>query len=88
MGLLNGARQTGKTTLAQAIADLTVAQYFTLDDTSVLGLGAGDPNGFIRNLKSPVVIEEIQKTRELLPAIKLAADQNHQPGRFLLTGSN
>ena len=29
--LLNGARQTGKTTLAQAIAGKTGAQYFTLD---------------------------------------------------------
>lgn len=85
--LLNGARQTGKTTLAQAIADRTGAQYFTLDDAATLGLAAGDPNGFIRNLKGPVVIDEIQKAHELFPAIKLAVDRDRQPGRFLLTGS-
>jgi predicted AAA+ superfamily ATPase len=85
--LLNGARQTGKTTLAQAIADRTGAQYFTLDDAATLGLAAGDPNGFIRNLKGPVVIDEIQKAEELFPAIKLAVDRDRQPGRFLLTGS-
>jgi len=85
--LLNGARQTGKTTLAQSIADRTGAQYFTLDDAATLGLAAGDPNGFIRNLKGPVVIDEIQKAQELFPAIKLAVDRDRQPGRFLLTGS-
>ena len=85
--LLNGARQTGKTTLAQALADRTGAQYFTLDDAATLGLVAGDPNGFIRNLKGPVVIDEIQKAPELFPAIKLAVDRDRQPGRFLLTGS-
>ena len=48
--LLNGARQTGKTTLAQALAEKTGAQYFTLDDAATLALAAGDPTGFVRNL--------------------------------------
>ena len=34
--LLNGARQTGKTTLVQAMATRTGAQYFTLDDAATL----------------------------------------------------
>ncbi|MGE3313109.1 MAG: ATP-binding protein [Limisphaerales bacterium] len=85
--LVNGARQTGKTTLAQALADRNGAQYFTLDDAATLGLVAADPNGFIRNLKGPVVIDEIQKAQALFPAIKLAVDQDRKPGRFLLTGS-
>lgn len=41
--LLNGARQTGKTTLAQALATRTCTQYFSLDDAATLGLVAGDP---------------------------------------------
>jgi len=85
--LLNGARQTGKTTLAQAIAGKTGADYFTLDDAATLALAAGDPAGFIRNLTGPVVLDEIQKAPDLFPAIKLAVDRNRQPGRFLLTGS-
>ena len=85
--LLNGARQTGKTTLAQSIAEQTGAQYFTLDDAATLALAAGDPAGFIRNLSDPVVLDEIQKAPDLFPAIKLAVDRNRQPGRFLLTGS-
>ena len=85
--LLNGARQTGKTTLCQAIAGKTGAQYFTLDDAATLALAAGDPTGFIRNLSGPVVLDEIQKAPALFPAIKLAVDRNREPGRFLLTGS-
>jgi len=54
--LLNGARQTGKTTLAQAMAARSGAQYFTLDDAATLALAAGDPAGFIRNLTGPVVL--------------------------------
>jgi hypothetical protein len=85
--LINGARQTGKTTLAQAIAGKMDSQYFTLDDAATLGLAAGDPVGFIRNLSGPVVLDEIQKAPELFSAIKLAVDRNRHPGRFLLTGS-
>ena len=85
--LLNGARQTGKTTLAQELATAPGSQYFTLDDAATLALAAGDPAGFIRNLTGPVVIDEIQKAPELFPAIKRAVDQHRQPGRFLLTGS-
>jgi len=45
---LNGARQTGKTTLARAMAEKTGAEYFTLDDAATLVLAASDPVGFIR----------------------------------------
>jgi hypothetical protein len=85
--LLNGARQTGKTTLAQELATAPGRQYFTLDDAATLALAAGDPSGFIRNLTGPVVIDEIQKAPDLFPAIKRSVDQDRQPGRFLLTGS-
>jgi uncharacterized protein len=85
--LLNGARQTGKTTLAQVLAAGSGAQYFTFDDSATLALAAGDPSGFIRNLTGPVVLDEIQKAPDLFPAIKLAVDKDRQPGRFLLTGS-
>ena len=57
--LLNGARQTGKTTRVQAITEKTAAQDFTLDDAATLALAAGDPSGFIRNLNGLVVLDEI-----------------------------
>lgn len=85
--LLNGARQTGKTTLARSIAEDSGADYFTLDDSATLSLIAGDPSGFIRNLRGPVVLDEIQRVPDLFSAIKISVDKNRRPGRFLLTGS-
>ena len=85
--LLSGARQTGKTTLARAIAERTGAQYFTLDDAATLALASADAMGFLRNLDGPVVLDEIQKAPNLFPAIKVLVDEHRRPGRFLLTGS-
>lgn len=85
--LLNGARQTGKTTLAREIGWDTGAEYVTLDDAATHAAAADDPSGFIRALSGPAVIDEIQRVPELFPAIKLAVDRRRTPGRFLVTGS-
>lgn len=85
--LINGARQTGKTTLAQVLAAELGAQFFTFDDSATFALAASDPNGFIRNLSGPAILDEIQKIPALFPAIKHTVDRDRQPGRFLLTGS-
>jgi len=85
--LLNGARQTGKTTLVQWLGREHPRRYVTLDDANTLAAARADPGGFIGRLDSPVVLDEVQRAPELFPAIKLAVDRNRQPGRFLLTGS-
>lgn len=86
--LLNGARQTGKSTLVKAIAENEFpAQYLTLDDFSILAAVRRDPAGFLAGLDGPVIIDEVQKAPELFVAIKAAVDRKRQPGRFLLTGS-
>lgn len=86
--LLQGARQVGKSTVAQEIASGPhPARYLTLDDAVVQAAATSDPEGFIAGLEGPVVIDEIQRTPELLLPIKAAVDRNRQPGRFLLTGS-
>lgn len=85
--LLNGARQAGKSTLVQSVADGERAQYLTLDDATVLAAASRDPGGFIAGLGGPVILDEVQRAPGLFPAIKLAVDRGRQPGRFLLTGS-
>jgi uncharacterized protein len=85
---LQGARQTGKSTLAKKIAeDLYPAQYYSLDTLSVLAAAQNDPEGFIAGLNGPAVIDEVQRAPELMLAVKSAVDADRKPGRFLLTGS-
>ena len=83
--VVTGARQTGKSTLAQ---ELTPGgrRYFTLDDLDVLDAARRDPDVIVGG-SEPVTIDEVQREPDLLHAIKRAIDQNRQPGRFLLTGS-
>ena len=86
--LLHGARQTGKSTLAQWLAsEKHPARYLTLDDAGVLAATRGDPAGFLSGLDGPVVIDEVQRAPELFLAIKAAVDRDRRPGHFLLTGS-
>jgi predicted AAA+ superfamily ATPase len=86
--LVNGARQTGKSTLMQS-AELTKRgrQYLAFDDPGVLAAAKRDPNGFIAGLNTPVNLDEVQHVPELFPAIKVAIDRKREPGRFLPTGS-
>lgn len=86
--LLNGARQTGKSTLAQALAGGDhPAAYFTLDDATVLNAAATDGASFIAGLPERVVLDEVQRVPALFLALKAEVDRRRQSGRFLLTGS-
>ncbi len=85
--LLNGARQTGKSTLVQALAASEGRRYFTLDDHATLAAATGDPAGFIAGINGAVALDEVQRAPALFLAIKAAVDRDRKPGRFLLTGS-
>jgi len=86
---LRGARQTGKSTLAQAlVSGPWPGRYLTLDDPAVLSAAQSDPAGFASGLDGPVVIDEVQRAPGLFLAIKATVDRDRQPGRFLLTGSS
>jgi predicted AAA+ superfamily ATPase len=86
--LLTGARQVGKSTLAQGlIGPSWKARYVTLDDRNILDSALRDPDGLIAGLDGPAVLDEVQRAPDLLRAIKKSVDENNKPGRFLLTGS-
>ena len=85
---VNGARQTGKSTLVQKlITRKHPAQYLTFDDSNVLSAASSDPAGFIAGLEGSLIIDEVQRVPDLFLAIKAEVDKNRKPGRFLLTGS-
>ena len=86
--LVNGARQTGKSTLVQS-AELAKQDrhYLTFDDPGILAAAKRDPNGFVAGLTAPVTLDEVQHVPEIFPVVKAAIDRKREPGRFLLTGS-
>ena len=82
---LLGPRQSGKTTLARQLAPKRA--YFSLDAPGHQRTATADPSGFVASLPDKCILDEVQRVPGLLPAIKLAVDDDRRPGRFLLTGS-
>jgi uncharacterized protein len=86
--LLLGARQVGKSTLVGEIASsLGAARPVTLDDATARAAVDDDPTGFVAALPRPAIVDEAQRSPELLLAVKEAVDRDPSPGQFLLTGS-
>lgn len=83
--LLVGARQTGKSTLAQTL--VPPSRYLTLDDATILASARAAPSEFVAGFDHLVVIDEVQRSPGLLSAIKASVDRRRSAGRFLLTGS-
>lgn len=85
--LVNGPRQSGKTTLVTSSMD--TGTFRSLDEAGVLNAALADPAGFIAAGRRPVVIDEIQRGGEtLVRAIKASVDRDSSPGQFVLTGSS
>ena len=86
--VLLGARQTGKTTLLRALPLLEGRPYLTLDDFDLRVEAEAEPEAVVARAPS-LVLDEVQRARDLLIAVKRAvdADQARTPGRFVLTGS-
>jgi hypothetical protein len=84
---LSGARQTGKSTLAQQLARARSMPYVTLDEATAYAAAAADPQGYLKGLGPVAAIDEVQRVPGLFRALKAAVDTDRKPGRFLLTGS-
>jgi predicted AAA+ superfamily ATPase len=82
---ITGPRQSGKTTLAKMVFDQH--EYVTLEDPDEREYALNDPRGFLRRFKGSIILDEIQRTPELLSYIQGIVDSDDSPGRFILTGS-
>ena len=83
--VVTGARQTGKTTLAQRLAP-GPRRFTTLDDLDALDAAQHDPDRLLGG-RDAITLDEIQRAPSLLAAIKRHVDSRRTSGRFLLTGS-
>lgn len=86
---ISGARQVGKSTLAQALARDRRALVLNLDERAIMLSARMDPDGFVRQHSDGLlVIDEVQRVPELLQAIKASLEEDRRPRRFLITGSS
>ncbi len=84
--LLTGPRQCGKTTLLRKL--FPRSSYVLLEDLDVIARVRADPRGFLEELTTPVILDEIQNTPELLNYIRTRIDSApSRRGQWLLTGS-
>ena len=83
--VITGARQTGKSTLADALVPGR-RRYLSLDDLDVRDASRRDPESLVGG-PGPVTLDEVQREPSLLSAIKRAIDRDRTAGRFLLAGS-
>ena len=83
---IEGPRQSGKTTLAKMV--FPRFSYANLEDSATRRLAEQDPVAFFERFRPPAIIDEIQRTPELLGAIQLEVDKRGENGLFVLTGSH
>lgn len=82
---LLGPRQCGKTSLAKSLATNPDA-YFDLEDPLDLAR-LETPRQTLAALTGLVVIDEIQRRPDLFPLLRVLADREGTPARFLILGS-
>ena len=86
--LISGPRQSGKTTIAKEISNKYNMNYVTMDDMALRESAIKSPDRFLEiYAQKPLVIDEIQKAKELIEQIKIKVDNDNIKGQFILTGS-
>lgn len=86
--VVQGARQVGKSTLAEGALEGRTGLSVTLDDPASLDFAHSDPAGFVEQVPNgTLMIDELQRAPELVVALKTSVDRDKRPGRFLVTGS-
>jgi len=84
--ILTGPRQSGKTTLLKHLFQKT-HDFISLENPDIRIRAKDEPNTFLKQYKTPLIIDEVQYVPELLSYIKTRIDNNRKAGQWLLTGS-
>jgi predicted AAA+ superfamily ATPase len=82
---MTGPRQSGKSTLCQAV--FPRKPYVSLEPPDQRDLARVDPRAFLARYPRGAVIDEVQRVPELLSYLQEIVDRNPKPGQFVLAGS-
>lgn len=84
--VLTGPRRAGKTWLLRHL--FPKAGYFLLEDPDLVARLRADPQGFLDDMRTPVILDEIQNVPEVFAFVRSRIDrQPRRTGQWLLTGS-
>ena len=84
--VLTGPRRAGKTWLLRHL--LPKASYFLLEDPSVVARLRADPHGFLDEVRTPAVLDEVQNVPEVFALVRARIDQKpRRTGQWFLTGA-
>jgi len=93
--LVTGPRQTGKSTLLKFLLNNKNFGYISLDNNEWFSKAKYSPRDFLKEHPYPLIIDEVQKVPELLPAIneivnasKMSRGNEQSNGMYILSGSN
>ena len=84
--MVTGPRQVGKTTLLERLAE-EGRTIVSLDSRMNREMAINEPELFLQRFPPPVLIDEFQYAKELLPYIKINVDKSKRNGDYWLTGS-
>ena len=82
---VTGPRQSGKTTLVKAL--FGEKPYVSLEDPDERAFALEDPKGFLKRFEGGAIFDEAQRWPDLFSYLQGMVDQDKQPGRFVVTGS-
>jgi Predicted ATPase (AAA+ superfamily) len=83
--VISGARQVGKSTFLKY--EFPDFKYVNLDNYSILEQAQTDPASLWLDTDR-IIIDEAQKSPQILSAIKLAIDATNRKKKFLISGSS
>ncbi|MDF1593018.1 MAG: ATP-binding protein [Desulfobacterales bacterium] len=82
---ITGPRQSGKTTLCKML--FPDIPYVSLESIEERSFATSDPKGFLDRFQDGAVLDEIQRTPDLLSYIQVRVDETQKNGQFIITGS-
>ena len=83
---ITGPRQSGKTTLVKKL--FPQKEYISLENPDIRQAALLDPRAFLKKIKPGAILDEIQRTPELLSYLQEIVDSSSKKGLYILTGSN
>lgn len=82
---VTGPRQSGKTTLVRKL--FKDKPYVSLEDPQEREFAKEDPKGFLKRFEKGAIFDQAQRWPDLFSHLQGMVDEDHVPGRFIVTGS-